>query len=313
MSCVTDVSHDNPYDPLSPSYTGTGSLAGTVVLLNKPSAVLVGVIVSASPAGIATKTDSSGYFAFPQLAEGKQSLIFSKSGYVTDTVVAIVDVGQKSFVNVSMNALPVFSDMHIVVNKIDQWWPGVEYSAMIYASVADPNGNVELDSVWFVEEEDTLSMVYNITDKKYELNIAPSDLQSGTMEYLVGIPLRIRAQDMHGAVAQSDPFYVKRIIQDEITPAYPISSDTVTFPFQMMWNAPDDLFSYTYTVKVVRVQSGTQTLVNTTSSIPADVLVLTFGKNSPISFSSGIYFWTVAVVDDYGNSSRSKESYFIVP
>jgi hypothetical protein len=313
MSCVTDVSHDNPYDPLSPSYTGTGGVVGTVTMLNISTTTLSGVKVEIPSSGVFTRTDSSGYFSFPKLTEGSETLVFSKTGYIPDTVICTIYVGQTMTVNVSMNALPVISNISIVMHKIDQWWPGAEYYANIYASVTDPNGIAELDSVWFKDEEDEIPMSYSLTDKKYEVRIDSSMLSMGYLEWLVGRPLTIYAKDQHNAVAHSNTFYVSRIIQDEPTPVYPTSGDTVTFPFQMNWNAPNVSFDYSYTINVVRVQSGTQTQVKEISSISPDVLVLTFGKNAPIQFSSGIYFWTVSVIDEYNNTSRSKEAYFIVP
>jgi hypothetical protein len=313
VSCVTDVSHDNPYDPLSPSYTGTGGIVGKVTMLNISTTTLVGVTVSIPSTGDFTQTDSSGSFSFPKIAEGKAILVFSKTGYVPDTVICAVSLGQTMTVNVAMNALPVISGASIVTHKIDQWSTGADYYANVYATVIDPNGLAEIDSVWFVDEEDEIPMSYNITDKRYEVRIDSSTLSMGYLEWLVGRPLTIYAKDQHGAITQSSTFYVSRIIQDEPTPVFPTSGDTVTFPFQMNWAAPNVSFDYNYIIDVVRVQGITQTLVKEFPSILPNVLVQTLDKNSPIQFSSGIYFWTVSVIDEKLNTARSKEAYFVVP
>jgi hypothetical protein len=58
----------------------------------------------------------------------------------------------------------------------------------------------------------------------------------------------------------------------------------------------------------VRVEAGTQSVIWKQDNIENYLLSYPY----PSTLEKGDYFWTIAVVDEYGNYSQSKESSFVV-
>lgn len=306
--CVRDVPHENPYDPLSANpITGT-ALQGRVVMKNQPGVGVPGALVSLLPSRRAAITDTAGYFSFPEAETGSTALAIEKKGFDADTLAIPPGTGQARSFTIELNALPVVSAVRITMRKIDQWWPNPIYTASISAAADDANGVSDIDSLWV--EVDTLrfGMAYSVSAKNFQSAIVPSDLPSNSLEWLIGKPCTVRARDKGGALGVSAPAYATRIIENEAQPVFPALQDTVSASPEFTWTPPPGEFPFTYTITVVRLDAGTQTVVWTRAGLGSYLRMFQY----PSVLPAGLYFWTIAIVDEFGNMAQSKESSFIV-
>ncbi len=394
FGCVSDVSHDNSLDPLSPSYKAEATIGGRVTIRNlasvgigsafvialpanistrtdsngyfslskipsgnctlivqkenfiadtlqisvtvnvpqtvsfslKAEAVLNGrvivrnlasvgigsALVTLLPLNIATRTDANGYFAFStKIATGNYTLTVQKENFVTDTLQLSFKVDEQQTISFLLNGFPVITSSQVITQKIDQYFPGPIYSATFTATVADPNGDVDITSVWLSVDTLRFPMLYVVTENKFQVIILPENLPSNTIEVLIGKNMYIAAKDTQQVVGKSAPITVTRIIETGATPLYPKYTDsTVTSTPEFKWSAPSVSFNFTYTITVVRQESGTETIKWSKEKLGSYLVSYPYPNVSPLQ--KGNYFWTISIVDEYGNISRSKQSPFIV-
>ena len=109
------------------------------------------------------------------------------------------------------------------------------------------------------------------------------------------------------------------MIEDEATPTYPTTNTTTsardtTGPIPLLqWSPPDVTFNYTYSLTISRTISGIRSDVWSYTQLASINEEFQFpGDTSSKTLDSGEYVWTISVVDDFGNYSRSKEASFVV-
>ncbi len=265
--------------------------------------------------GLSVLTDSTGAYQFLKLDVGSLTFVCTKDGFVPDTMKIVLQAGTPQQVQFGLNGYPFVVSQNILTRKIDQYYPSPQYFVDVTASVSDPNGIEDVDSVWFVVDSMQFVMSYSPTTKMFETTIYKYALETNTIEWLVGKPLTIVSTDRSNARASGPPFYVTRIIEDEATPIYPssLNNDTTGSTPLLKWTSPNVTFFYTYTLAISVVNSGTEENVWTYAGLDFGVEQLQFpSDNSTQPLLPGNYVWTISVVDVFGNYSRSKESSFVV-
>lgn len=308
--CIDDAPRDNPLDPQAPGFAKKGSLTGRLLVANV-SAGIVDATVTSMTEHVSVQTDALGYFSFPSLPSGIQKFICTKTNFIADTFSVMIQTGQTAEIFRNLNGAPATIFKQILTRKIDQYFPGPEYFVEISAVVTDPNGGLyDLDSVWFVAV-DTIKypLKYDANNGRYITTIYKIDIQTNTIQWLVGKPLTIIARDKNFAVNASNVFYVTRVIEQT---AVPILSniDSVNTAFELKWTPPDVTFNYSYTVTLSQVNGGILKTYNGILSFN-ESLVYPYNQNDA-PLEKGNYVWSVTIVDDFGNYSRSKESTFTV-
>lgn len=311
IGCVDDAPHDNPLDPESPGYSVQGSLTGVVRIAGQTTAV-AGAAVLDTDAGVSVTTDSLGHFRFNDVAAGTHRFVCTKEHFTPDTF--LVEIPDRASVHVvrGMNAAPVTVSRSILTRKIDQYFPSPQYYVEIAAAVTDPNSITDLDSVWFGVDTIRYPLGYSVPDTRFIGTIYKYQLPTNTIQWLVGRALTIVARDKQGAVSVSEPFFVTRVIEQT---AVPIASntDSLASGFDLKWSPPDVTFTYTYTVALSRVDGGVATLIRTYPGIDSFNEKLSYPADAAdVPLAQGAYVWSVTVVDEFGNSARSKESSFTV-
>jgi hypothetical protein len=309
--CAPDPPHDNPLDPNSPNYKSAGNFSGKVLTLGLPYAGVPNVLVTLLQNGSAQLTASDGSFSFPDAPSGNIAVTISKSGYLTDTLHLEVSIGGNIDTLVHIDALPQVSGARVVTTKVDHWYPGPAYSATVTATVTDPDGQVDIIDSTVQVHIDSLSFTMNrTTGSNYEVVIDDSQLPNQDLQWLVGKDIVISATDHESGAGSSAPFFVSRIIEPEAVPTSPTSLQSTVASPVLEWNPPTVSYNFTYQLQVVHIDTSTgiQAVVWSESGLSSTDLSFTY----PGSLSSGTYFWTVTVIDDYGNSSRSKEASFMV-
>jgi len=309
-----DAPRDNTLDPSSPRFQNSASVNGQVTIRNQGSGIASASVLCVEQ-GVSVISDSSGNYAFQQLTAGSLTLVASKSGFVSDTQRVHLDPGGTIKVSFALNGAPVVLKESIITHKYDQYYPSPVYTVDVSASVTDPNSITDVDSAWFAVDTLLYPMVYSIATQQFQTTLYKYDFPTNTIDWLVGKALTIKCTDRYGAVGTGVPFYITRIIENTATPSYPISQNNdTTGPTPLFkWLPPGVTFDYTYTLECLQVNAGTETLVWTLASINSTILQQQFpGDGSGLSLASGNYVWSISVVDNFGNSSRSKETAFVV-
>jgi hypothetical protein len=92
------------------------------------------------------------------------------------------------------------------------------------------------------------------------------------------------------------------------------SAKDTTGPTPLLkWSSPDVTFNYTYSLTISRTISGVRNDVWSYTNVSSINNEFQFpGDNSGKLLDSGDYVWTILVVDDFGNYSRSKEASFVI-
>jgi hypothetical protein len=313
--CVDDAPHDNPLDPSSESYVSTGSVSGRIIITNTNTG-LSSADVWNETAAVSVTTDSNGHFSFGTLPAGAHKFIAAKQNFTNDTFTVTVQNGTGVSVIRSLNGAPIVTYQQILTRKIDQYFPSPQYFVEITATVTDPNGIAELDSVWFGVDSLRYPLTYSVTTKNFHATIYKYDFPTNSIQWLVGKPLTIVSRDLHKAVNLSAPFYVTRVIENEASPIYPssVNNDTVKVDsLYFKWSPPNVTYNYSYSLSLSRVDAGTQTVVWTLPGVNSFYEDYAFYShpNTP-ALIAGNYVWTVSMVDDFGNYGRSKESAFVI-
>lgn len=310
IGCIDDAPRDNPLDPQSPSYTKDGGLNGRIIIANQATGIS-GAVVRDLTEAISVTTDSSGNFSFGKLTSGLHRFVALKENFTNDTFQVSIQPGAFSQIVRGLNGAPIVTFQRILTRKIDQFFPSTIYFVDVEADVTDPNSIYDPDSVWFNVDSSKFLLSYSGSPNKFIATLDKGVFPTNTIQYLVGKQLHIISKDRNNAVNKSDPFYVTRVIENAAVPTSPINNDVVkTDSISFHWSQPDVTFNYTYTIIVSQVISGTPKLVRTYSGVnsidqqyPIDGSVLTLPQ--------GNYVWAVAIVDDFGNYSRSKEYPFV--
>jgi len=315
LTDCADAPRENPLDPLSSHYQGNAAVAGKVYVLNQNTPVPQARITLLE-SGISVATDSIGEYQFGKIEAGSITLVCSKENFVPDTQRTILETGSSRQISFGLNGSPYVISQKILTRKIDQYYPSPQYFVEINASVSDPNGITDVDSVWFVVA-DTLQypMDYSPSAKLFQTIIFKYDFPTNTIQWLVGKPLTIQSKDRSKARSISSPFTITRIIENGATPTSPtpLNNDTTGSTPVLMWTPPAVTFSYTYTLVIARVDAGTETVVWTYNGLNFFYEQLQFpGDSSGQTLPPGNYVWTISVVDEFGNYCRSKEASFVV-
>ncbi|MCK9410073.1 MAG: carboxypeptidase-like regulatory domain-containing protein [Bacteroidetes bacterium] len=315
FGCVDDAPRGNPLDPDSDNYISNGSLTGLIIIANQ-SFGIAGAVVWNETAAISVTTDTRGYFVFNDVPAGTHRFIAAKENYINDTFSVTIRNGSGIQVIRGLNGAPLVTFQQILTRKIDQYFPSPQYFVDITATVTDPNGIVELDSVWFGVDSLRYPLSYSVSTKNFQATVYKYDFPTNSIQWLVGKPLTIVSRDVNNAVNISTPFYVTRVIENEASPKYPSSlqNDTVKADsLYFTWSPPNVTYNYSYSISLSRVDAGTQKVVWTLTGLNSfNEEYAFYSYPDRPTLLSGSYVWTISVVDDFGNYGRSKESAFVI-
>jgi hypothetical protein len=306
--CVPDASHDNPIDPDSRAFSNSGTLSGNVLSFYQPYAGIAGALVTIEPSGVAGLTNSAGAFSIGGVPAGNVRIIASRSGYLADTVDTKAYVGIESKMDIHLDALPVVGACQVVTRKVDQWWPRAVYSAVVTGTATDPDGLGDVAGATLQVDTMKFAMTYVPDQQVYQSTVNAANLPQGSLEWLVGKSFSVTVRDRIGAATVGKPFSVTRIIQDAPIPVFPTALDTATVSPELFWAQPTLQFPYSYKLELFRLDQGVPSLLWSVSDLSSSLSSFQY----PNLLSTGTFFWTISVVDEFGNLSRSKEASFIV-
>jgi hypothetical protein len=312
LSCTSPAEHSNPLDPESPAYATHGTLSGFVTTFYQPYQSVAGAHVELQPPGLIVPSNDEGFYYFGELAPGAYAMTATAGGYAARTMNVEVLARQSRAITFRLDALPEVvgtSTLSMRVSTRESETPRLFWE--VNAEIADGDGpndikrvRVEIPVLAF---GDTLARA-SISGNWHRIFTA-EELAGINLHNLVGKPVQIVAEDLPGERAVSREFYLARIITEEAQPITPANGEIILARSPLLrWLLPAIPFEHTLRVEVFRLDAGFPILILTVPNLQAGSTSLPY----PGSLTTGSYFWTVRIVDSYGNSSRSEEALFQV-
>lgn len=318
--CLGDLPRDNPLDPKSDRYEPQGRLEGVITRLYPPYPPLAGVAVYLLPDdalqnGRLSYTGPNGHFAFDELLPGTYYLLAQAPAFraLQDTFVVTIEAGKTQTLTVRMNALPRFIDYAAITVHISRWWPATDlYRLEVAATVTDPDDVRDVMRVWLeipaLNFTDTLQVLQS--PGRFFTALLQQELPTGSLHNLLGYDLYLGAYDRTGDTVYTTALQLVRVID-----AVPIAQEPrglvavdTTRPL-LRWESLTLPFTFTYRIDLVRREADLDIPILTLEGLTASLDSI----RVPQPLASGVYYWTVSVVDRFGNRSRSKEAGFQVP
>jgi hypothetical protein len=312
VSCFNDAERNNPLDPKSEKFKNVGTVSGQTLTFYSPFTALQDVEVRMEPGSFLSKTNAQGQFFFNEVPGGRYQITASKDGYASVSDSVEVRVGQSTRLEMNLDGLPNITSQSIISCHISRWWPQDDLFLLeITAEVQDSDGISDIEVVLFEIPEmnfsDTLQVIQS-PSTTFMTRITESRLPGGNLQNVLGRKLVIKAMDRAGFENSSQPKFLVRIIEQEPEFESPVGDSLdVSRPF-LTWKPMNLSFKFTYSIEVFRVDEGFSSFVESFTNLDPAIFSIQVTQALPM----GTYFWTVAVVDEFGNWSRSKEASFVI-
>ncbi|MBN2465322.1 carboxypeptidase regulatory-like domain-containing protein [candidate division WOR-3 bacterium] len=302
LRCTWDAPRDNPLDP-----TLGGNISGRV--LTRRATPIAGASVNLPSAGRVVATDSTGNFELHGLPEETAWIYITADGYASDSARVVLAKGEIYTLAVYLDGLPYLQDCRLTTHVYGRNWPPKPLTfCTLTAAAGDVDGASDVDSVWVEIPSIGYSkrLVYNSDQRLFVQTIWATDLPGEALDTLVGQEVRFKVADLESAVATSSFAGVSRIIADLPEPTFPFGGvDTLSSDTLFLWYRFDRGFGVRYHGQVVRIEGGNPAGVVTEFDTPDTTQLVNSGH-----LDSGDYYWTIEVIDGFGNSSRSAEELF---
>jgi len=314
FSCTTPAEHSNPLDPKSSAFSEAGSLTGTVTTYYAPSRPLANVEIRLSPESALAFTNSRGEFSFLNLLAGDYELRAALANYAAITTAIHLEKRQHRAITIPLDGLPKVDSALVITERRALSPNSTRYLLQIENVIAsDPDGINDIKRLIFIAPDfnfaDTLALV-DRANGIWRRQFRPEELAAEpSLPVWLGHPLYIQAEDFPGQKTTAGPFYIARVIQEEPEALSPNNNVVITAsPLFFQWRVGAAPFPYTQEVEIQDVlDPESKTIL---PGIPPGTTIKSYsGGGLP---PAGNYIWTVKIVDEFGNSSRSKPAAFQV-
>ena len=306
LSCVGDAPRDNPLE------SGNGlTIRGKIHTYYAPHLPLEMVPVYLKNLHLFTFSDASGMFEFTHLKPDSYLVITGGANFSRDSVKLYLK--KNTILNFYLDRLPQFQEIKITSHHQAHWFPVEDsYFLQIFVKLTDADGIGDLNLVYFEIPEmsiaDTLLPGQNPGEFYFSRNA--NDFAINHLEELIGKEFLITAQDDAGFSSTTQPVYLARIINESVQLISPIGFQTITSDtIHFQWQAAYLSFPFHYRLEIFQINNGVLSTVKMIDQLPANLPVLDFIHQLP----SGDYLWRIYIVDEFGNTSSSKEGAFKIP
>ena len=309
-ACLEDPDRTHPLDPLGENFLDEGGIAVQVTNFYPPRSGLVNIKVTVSPGIFTGDTDAEGRFVLPGLPGGTYTVEIEKPGYASLDTLVEVTAGDMSELELPLAGLPTFTNFEVNSLHISRWFPPPEelFSLEVLAEVADKDGVADIDSIWVVIDDLDFAelLLVQVEPGKYVHSIQSAGLPA-RLPALLGQQIQLMAKDRSGVSNSSLSKSLIRVINETPLAIDPRELALIDDPQPTFTWEPITLeFPYTFRIDVVRIDQNIQSTVQTIKGISSSSTTFT----APEHLLSGEYFWTVSIVDEFGNRSRSREAGF---
>jgi hypothetical protein len=311
-SCFGNVPHENPLDPESPAFVSTGIVRGQVTTFYQPYRGIRGVTLELAPGNMNTLSDTTGAFTLRNVPEGEYVLHARHKSFASDSMNLTVERENSSRLTFQLDALPKITAVTGRTFHVSNLPPEEDVDfALFEARVEDPDGRADIAKVWMQIEGNARADTLRETSQAgvYDLKLFGSDSPNGSLHNILGRRLKFMASDRLGKLSATEELILFRIIDpppETVAPKDRAPADS-TRP-KLTWSPLPQSFAFTYHVRVERIQGGIPTLVWERSAIPDAQTSIRVDR----TLARAEHRWTIAVVDEFGNTSTSTPAAFVV-
>jgi len=311
-SCTKDAPRDNIFDPQSNLYENGGSILGEVTGKYPPYDPIPGLLVEVVQDQRFTYTNEEGEFEFSRLLPGKKNLRLSGDGFTTlQDSLEVGSGGTTEYLTV-INGEPIIEGVDLLSRHIAHWQPlESEYILDVSALVADKDGSLDIDSVLLEIPEWSFSVFLTRGGEpnQFEGIYFNDSFEPFAFPEIQGVDVILTCQDKSGIWGPEFLTQVSRLIISTPATLTPAGLSVVDSLPVFRWLSFDAGFEVDYQVDIFRLDE---------SAIPQFILsspILTETNlqwQSSLALPAAQYYWTLTVVDRYGNISVSKEASFLI-
>ena len=246
----------------------------------------------------------------PDLEAGTYQVSISGAQYARIDTLVTVSAGQLSEIEIPLPGLPVFKAFGVNSLHLSRWFPPPEelFSLEVLATLDDVDGLADIDSLWLVAPEIGLKehIAVEVEPGTY-LHTVPAERLSVGLIALQGKAFYLLAKDRSGQMNTSAPAFIVRVIEETPLARAPDNLTVLNEPTPAFaWDPVELQYPFSYRLDIVQINQNVESIVQTIDNIPASDTTIT----AAAPLFSGNYFWTISVVDEFGNRSRSREAGF---
>lgn len=314
FSCTAPAEHSNPLDPDSAAFTETGTIAGTVTAYYDSSEPLANVEIRLMPGPAPAFTNSRGEFFWRDLPAGDYELQAALSGYATKKIAVQLEKRQSHNLTIPLDGLPKVDSVTITTERRALPPNTTRFFLQIEnVAASDPDGfeDIKRLTIWAKDFgfADTLTLVDRVNGR-WRRQFRQEELPAEpVLPAWAGHPLFILIEDWPGEKIQAGPFYISRVLQETPEAVAPVNNAMITSgPLYFQWRVNPVPYPYTQEVEIQDVlDPDFKTIL---PGIAAGTTTKSYsGGGLP---PAGNYIWTVKIVDEFGNASRSQPAAFQV-
>jgi hypothetical protein len=303
FSC--DAPRENPLDPENPDNIFS-SLSGIVRTVKVPNEPLSGVNVLWSKANIVVQTNSTGNFSIEDLKPENGYLYFEKEGYSKDSL--FVDWNGRKSVNIiqQLNSIPKLVSGKLASTVINRFPDAQVYRINAEANITDEENDV--DSVFITNNDLQFSgNLNNLSVTQFQQEFTPEQMNLTSVDDIIGKEFNVIAKDANGKTFNIAQLTVKRIIKELIETISPANNETVSDSLTLNWRRFTPGYSFTYSLSIF-TNTVDPELIWSVNDVSSEEIFYEVESN----INPGEYFWVVWVIDEFGNSARSRPASFII-
>ncbi len=297
---------ENPFDPENPD-NDLGEITGTVKTLSVPPAPLDNASVYWATDNVLVKTNKFGKFNICNILPRQGNLVFTKDGYMPDTVSVSWSADGRYDIDVNLNAFPQ-TDSLIFYTKVVNSFPAIQDMSLI-VSVGITDQDNDIDSIYIQNDYWGLKrqLTYDHSIRLFEDEFIASDLNVGSIRQIVGYTFGVYVKDRYNHTIHLGNGRAIRTILDQITMTSPTANKEVGKNPLLEWELFEPGFDFQLNIEVYKYDFE-RTLVWSKSNISSDSTSVLIDQALP----EGDYYWWIWCVDPFQNQSRSKPASFTV-
>jgi hypothetical protein len=311
-SCTAPVEHSNPLDPQSPAFSEAASISGTVTTSYQPFRPLENVEMRLLPGLKIALTNRRGEFGFSDLRAADYKIHAVFAGYASDTLAVSVKQRESATVTMRLKGLPRIDSVKVVTARIASQADSAFFFLEVKAFAGDPDGVADIKRLTLIARDFAFTDTLTLVDRNgvWQRRFGQDELPNVSLFAWLGHPLHIRAEDFLRQQTMAGPFFISRVMQETPETIAPIDSVVKRSPLRFIWRNNPVVYPHTQEVEIFRIVAGFPGFYAAIRRISAGTTNAVFpgGVLPP----AGNYFWTIKIVDEFGNWSRSKEAAFRV-
>lgn len=211
-----------------------------------------------------------------------------------------------------LNAVPVFGQTALQTHHISRWWPSDDlYYLTVSTEIEDADGSNDIDSVWveISAGAGAFSLVRMDQEGTFSAEIVEQDLNVSSLYALQGKEIKIYCLDQVGNYSESENLFLPRVIEQIPILLSPTELASVgESPVSFTWEPLFPGFPFTQKIEIYQINAGIYNKIYEFQDLPNDATDFVFDDH----LDQGDYFWVLYMIDEFGDSCRSKEGAFRV-